>query len=104
MNNDDELMSAEEFFGEAFFDESDSGKMTAVRKPSAVGKKAEKDLLTEVKIKMVMRVYKVSRAKAAKIVAEKTASASESGKGGSEGSASARKRNVVDADDLFSGI
>ena len=64
---DDEMMSAEEFFGD----------MTENKQPRLTGKrlarKAKKDTLAEIKIKMVMRIYGVSRAQAAEIIAGREA-------------------------------
>ena len=61
--NKETMMSAEEFFGEP-------GKHNApARRGRARGRKVDKDLLAELKLKMVMRIYKVSRARAAAIIA-----------------------------------
>ena len=74
METDDDIMSAEEFFGEI-----NGGKKTP-RKCRSRGKKPEA-LFAAVKVKMVMRIYGVSRAKALEIIAkregEKKAEASE---------------------------
>ena len=62
METDDDIMTAEEFFGEI----GESKK--APRKCRSRGKKPEK-LFTAVKVKMVMRVHGVSRVRALEIVA-----------------------------------
>ena len=61
--NDETIMSAEEFFGEL-----EKGKAPA-HTGKALGKRTRKDLFAELKIKMVMRIYGLSRAHAAKFVA-----------------------------------
>lgn len=57
------MMSAEEFFGEL-----EKGK-TPVRKGGARGKKTGKDFFAELKVKMVMRIYGATRARAMEIIA-----------------------------------
>ena len=57
------MMSAEEFFGEP------RKHNAPVRRGKARGRRVDKDLLAELKLKMVMRIYKVSRARAAAIIA-----------------------------------
>lgn len=57
------LMSAEEFFGV-----SKKSNAPACR-GKARGKSVGNDLFAELKVKMVMRIYKVSRARAAAIIA-----------------------------------
>lgn len=61
--NNETIMSAEEFFGEPEKDKKPalSGK--------ARGKRSKKDIFAELKIKMVMRIYGVSRARAVEIIA-----------------------------------
>ena len=68
MIKDDEIMSAEEFFGEL-----DNGKRNSSRTCRTRGKKTAEDLFTKMKVKMVMRIYGVSRAKALEIIAARTA-------------------------------
>ena len=68
MNNDDELMSAEEFFGELA-----NEKKVPVRKGRRRVKKSANDLFTEVKVKMVMRIYHVSCERAKAIIAGRAA-------------------------------
>ena len=48
MNNDEEVMSAEEFFGELAYE-----KKAPVRKGRGRGKKSANDLFAEIKVKMV---------------------------------------------------
>lgn len=63
MKTDDDIMTAEEFFSE-----TENQGQTPLRKRRARGKKKSQDLFAEVKVKMVMRVYGVSRAKALEII------------------------------------
>ena len=60
--NDETIMTAEEFFGEV-----EKGK-APVRMGKARGKRAETDLFAELKVKMVMRIYGVSRNRALEII------------------------------------
>ena len=60
--NKETMMSAEEFFGEP------RKHNAPVRRGRARGRRVDKDLLAELKLKMVMRIYKVSRARAAAII------------------------------------
>jgi len=69
MKNDDELMTAEEFFGV---------KKIKDKRPRAARlrrvKQAAKDLLFgEIKVKMVMRIYNVSCARALEMIAGRDA-------------------------------
>ena len=66
MKTDDEIMSAEEFFGEI-----DEGKKNVSRRSRVRGKSAADDLFAKMKVKMVMRIYGVSRAKALAIIADR---------------------------------
>ena len=66
MANDDEIMTAEEFFGEIDNVETRPPRICRPRR-----KKSENDLFSKIKVKMVMRVYGVSRTKALKIIAER---------------------------------
>ena len=61
--NNETMTSAEEVFGEP------RKHNAPARKGKARGKKAGTDLLAELKAKMVMRIYNVSRARAAAIIA-----------------------------------
>ena len=65
MNNDEEVMSAEEFFGELAYE-----KKAPVRKGRGRGKKSGNDLFAEIKVKMVMRIYGVTKARALEIIAD----------------------------------
>lgn len=64
METDDDIMSAEEFFGGI------TGGKKSPRKCRTRGKKPQA-LFAAVKAKMVMRIYGVSRAKALKIIANR---------------------------------
>ena len=64
METDDDIMSGEEFFGGL------TGGKKAPRKCRSRGKKPEA-LFAAVKVKMVMRIYGVSRAKALEIIAKR---------------------------------
>ena len=66
MNNDEEVMSAEEFFGELAYE-----KKAPVRKGRRRGKKSANDLFAEIKVKMVMRIYGVTKARALEILADR---------------------------------
>ena len=66
MNKDDEVMSTEEFFG-GFENE----KKAPARKGRRRAKKSANDLFAEVKVKMVMRVYGVTKARALEILADR---------------------------------
>ena len=65
VNNDEEVMSAEEFFGELAYE-----KKVPVRKGRGRGKKSANDLFAEIKVKMVMRIYGVTKARALEIIAD----------------------------------
>ena len=66
VNNDEEVMSAEEFFGELAYE-----KKAPVRKGRGRGKKSANDLFAEIKVKMVMRIYGVTKARALEILADR---------------------------------
>lgn len=66
MKNDNELMSAEEIFGELAYE-----KKAPVRKGRRRAKKSANDLFAEVKVKMVMRIYGVTKARAVEIIASR---------------------------------
>ena len=68
METDDDIMSAEEFFGGIV-----DGKKVP-RKRRSRGKKPEA-LFAAVKVKMVMRIYGVSRAQALEIIAKRESEA-----------------------------
>ena len=66
MNNDDEVMSAEEFFGGL-----ENKKKAPARKGRGRAKKSANDLFAEVKVKMVMRIYGVTKTRALEILADR---------------------------------
>ena len=68
MNDDDKIMTAEEFFGGI---ESDRGlgSMSSPRRRRGRAKKT----FADIKARMVMRIYGVTRAKAEKIISERAA-------------------------------
>ena len=66
MKMDDDIMSAEEFFGEI-----DDSKTNPPSRRHQRGKSGADDLFTKMKVKMVMRIYGVSRAKALEIIADR---------------------------------
>ena len=74
MNDDDEIMTAEEFFGGI---ESDRGlgSLSSPRRRSGRAKKT----FADIKARMVMRIYGVPRAKAEKIISERAAAKTEAG-------------------------
>ena len=67
MNNETK-MSAEDFFGEL---EPDNRDKVPARKGRTRGKKSMKGLFDEVKVKMVMRIYGVTKARALEILADR---------------------------------
>lgn len=68
MRNNEEIMTAEEFFGEL-----DQETNTSSRKSRPRGRRNSNDLFAAVKVKLVMRVYGVSRAKALEIISVRAA-------------------------------
>ena len=68
MKKDDDVMSDEEFFEE--IDLMSKNPLPVARKRL---KKAKKDLFAGIKVKMVMRIYGVSRARALEIIAGRAA-------------------------------
>ena len=64
---DDELFGAEDLFGEVV--KSDRPRYTGRRR----AKKAQKDLFAEIKVRMVMRIYNVSRTRALEMIAGRDA-------------------------------
>ena len=67
MKDDDELFDAEDLFGEVV--KYERPKYTGRRR----AKKAQKDRFAEIKVRMVMRIYNISRARAIKIIAGRAA-------------------------------
>ena len=74
MKNDDEIMTAEEFFGET---ENNKGAGCTIRSRRRVGR--AKKTFADIKARMVMRIYGVTRAKAEKIISERAAAKTEVG-------------------------
>jgi hypothetical protein len=68
MNDDDEIMTAEEFFGEVA-NNMGVGSTGAPRKRSGRAKKT----FADIKARMVMRIYGVTRAKAERIISDRAA-------------------------------
>ncbi len=66
---DDDVMSAEEFFEEEI-DIKPKNPLPLARKRL---KKAKKDIFAEIKVKMMMRIYGVSRKRALEIIAGRAA-------------------------------
>lgn len=97
MIKDDEIMSAEEFFGEI-----DNGRKSSSRMSLPRGKKSADDLFAKMKVKMVMRIYGASRAKALEIIttrdAAKAAAVGESQIGGNRGDTN---EALMSAEDFF---
>ena len=93
---DDAMMSTEDFFGD----------LTEDKQPRFSGKgrarKTKKNTLAEIKIKMVMRIYGVSRARAAEIIAGREAekAALEAEKGAAREGASSGNR-MMSAEEFF---
>ena len=69
MKNNDELMFAEDLFGEPDV-QLENVKKAPVRKKRGRAKKSADDLFAEIKVKMVMRVYGVTKAHALEMLAE----------------------------------
>ena len=72
--SEERIMTAEEFFGGI---ESDKGRgcMSSPRRRKACAKKS----FADIKARMVMRIYGVTREKAEKIISERAAAKTESG-------------------------
>lgn len=95
MGTDDDIMSAEEFF------DGITGGKKAPRKCRSRGKKPEA-LFAAVKVKMVMRLYGVSRAKALGIIARReSATRAAEGEGVGRSTAEDRDREFMSAADFF---
>ena len=96
MTNDNEIMSAEEFFGEI-----DNGKKNPSRTHRSRGTKTAADLFTKMKVKMVMRIYGVSRARALEIIAGRgDANSAENGKA-PDGRSETDTDELISAEDFF---
>ena len=81
MRNEVEMMSAEEFL----FGDGNEGKNSSSACRTRGKKKSEANLFDRIKVKMVMRIYGVSRAKALEIIAKREAGDATSAKGGAHG-------------------
>ena len=68
MKNDDEIMTAAEFFGEM-----ENGKSAGGSSGARPKKRPANKTFADIKARMVMRTYGVTRAKAEKIIAEREA-------------------------------
>ena len=68
MQNEIEMIDAEEIF-----DEMEKGGKVPVQKSKDSRKRSEKNLFAEIKVKMVMRIYGVSRVRALEIIAAREA-------------------------------
>jgi len=95
MKNDDEIMTAEEFFGETE-NNKDAGCTIRSRRRGGRAKKT----FADIKARMVMRIYGVTREKAEKIISERAASAGTESGVNSAGAARVRER-FLDPDDLL---
>ena len=92
----DEIMTAEEFFGEVDVEETRSSRPSRPR-----GRKPEKSRVYDIKVKMVMRVYGVSRERAVKLI-EEHGEASSRPASGNGCHAAAKPRDIEEAlDDIF---
>lgn len=95
METDDDIMSAEEFFGEI------GEPKKAPRKCRSRGKKPE-TLFAAVKVKMVMRIYGVSRARALEIIAKRESEASAAeGEGADRSTAEGRDGEFMSVREFF---
>ena len=93
--SEERIMTAEEFFGEI---ESDRcrGSTSSPRRRSG----RAKNTFADIKARMVMRIYGVTREKAEKIISERAASAGIESGVNSAGAARVRER-FLDPDDLL---
>ena len=102
---DDDVMSAEEFFGEEFFGDSpkDKSPRRAGRRPA---KAATKDILGDIKARMVMRIYGVSKARALAIIAGRAAEREALGAAKVDGDLLGHEESdggLMSAEDFFGG-
>ena len=95
MKDDDELFGAEDLFGEVV--KSDRPKYTGRRR----AKKAQKDLFAEIKVRMVMRIYNISRARAIKIIAGRAAEKKALEAAGSPEAEKHNGNGLMSAEDFF---
>ena len=97
MIKDDAIMSAEEFFGGI-----DNGEKNSSRTHRLRGKKTAEDLFAKMKVKMIMRIYGVSRAKALAIIAEREAAkTAENGKALKDGKTGDTDETLLSAEEFF---
>jgi hypothetical protein len=102
MTNDEELMSAEEFFGLA--DEDSPRRRGTARTSSRDAKRKDKDIFADVKVKMVMRIYGVSRAKALEIIAKRVAAGQNAEKSAARDRSSSCDGRVMTAKEFFGEV
>ena len=95
MPNNEEIMTAAEFFCGV-----DKEMNTPSRKTRPRGKRKPYDLFADVKVKMVMRIYGVSRTKALEII---SAYAAEKAAGDGE-EARPRDERIMSADEFFGNV
>ena len=101
MGNDDDMMTAEEFFGG--IEPKRSKRIGACRTRR---KKSAKAIFLEAKAKMIMRIYGVSRAKALEIAASREAGENEDDSGRPQskpkGRGASRDDDLMSAEEFFS--
>jgi hypothetical protein len=93
--SEERIMTAEEFFGGI---ESDRGRGSMSSPRRRRGR--AKNTFADIKARMVMRIYGVTREKAEKIISERAASAGTESGVNSAGAARVRER-FLDPDDLL---
>ena len=93
--SEERIMTAEEFFGGI---ESDKGRGSMSSPRRRRGR--AKNTFADIKARMVMRIYGVTRAKAERIISERAASAGTESGVNSAGAARVRER-FLDPDDLL---
>ena len=93
--SEERIMTAEEFFGGI---ESDKGRGSMSSPRRRRGR--AKNTFADIKARMVMRIYGVTREKAEKIISERAASAGTESGVNSAGAARVRER-FLDSDDLL---
>ena len=93
MRNNEEIMTAAEFFGEI-----DKEANTPSRKSQPRRKRNQDDLFADVKVKMVMRINGVSRAKALEIISARAAEKA------AEEEAGPRDVRTMSADEFFGEV
>ncbi len=96
--NDETIMSAEEFFGEVETDKA------PVRMGKARGKSSKKDSFAELKAKMVMRIYGVSRKRALEIIAGRAAEKEAFEAAKDKDGRKAKNDGIMSAADFFGGM